>query len=220
MNKLTRLTPDLIILDMTMPGMGGIGFLKEITDESGNPRYPVLVLTARANMAEFFANVNIDGFIAKPCEPKDLLMEVARIMFLRGDIRTVKPEAVQTVYKRKVLIAEDDAPSNVRLMNAFVTADFEVVQVKSGPEVLEKAIVEKPDVIVMNRILTGMNGDAVSGMLQQMPNTRGIPVVLYDVTDEDTPASKYVDAGIGVRQFVKDNKPAAVISAVRDALGE
>ena len=29
--------PDLIILDMSMPGMGGIGFLKSILDENGKP---------------------------------------------------------------------------------------------------------------------------------------------------------------------------------------
>ena len=63
LKRLKTLEPDLIILDMSMPGMGGIGFLKEIS-VVGKPKHPVLVLTARANMAEFFADIDVDGRIA------------------------------------------------------------------------------------------------------------------------------------------------------------
>src|SRR5574344_3007005 len=80
--KMRPFQPDLIILDMSMPGMGGKGFLDRITNpDDGTTLYPVLVLTARAAMAEYFANKNIAGFIAKPCDPPDLLLEVGRILF-------------------------------------------------------------------------------------------------------------------------------------------
>jgi len=82
---LKTLRPNLIILDMSMPGMGGIGFLQRITGEDKKPRYPVLVLTARSQMAEFFSTVDVDGFMAKPADPDELLQEVARILFQRGE---------------------------------------------------------------------------------------------------------------------------------------
>jgi len=83
LKRLETFLPDLIVLDMSMPGMGGIGFLQRITRSDGAPRYPVLVLTARASMAEFFANVSVDGFIAKPCDPEDLLsLRTAEDVFL------------------------------------------------------------------------------------------------------------------------------------------
>ena len=80
LKQLEQCAPDLVILDMSMPGMGGVGFLREITDESGKPSHSVLVLTARANMADFFANVDVDGFIAKPFELRELREEVHRIL--------------------------------------------------------------------------------------------------------------------------------------------
>ena len=76
LEMLGTMKPDLIVLDMSMPGMSGVGFLKAISSADGKPAHPVLVLTARANMAEFFANVDVDGFVAKPCDPSDLLMEL------------------------------------------------------------------------------------------------------------------------------------------------
>ena len=64
--KLETLKPDLIILDMNMHKMGGLEFYQTICYGTDKPRYPVLVLTARANMEQLFKQLNIDGFMAKP----------------------------------------------------------------------------------------------------------------------------------------------------------
>lgn len=218
LKKLKRMTPDLIILDMSMPGMGGVGFLKEISDDNGKPRWPVLVLTARANMAEFFANVDVDGFVAKPCDPEDLLMEVGRIIFLtsgstESSSGTKKPE------RRKVLLAEDDETVRSALVASLTGADFVVSTVVNGPSVLEKAIVERPDVIILKRVLSNMNGDAVAGILQQMPNTRDVPVILYDDDSGDgADEIGFSNTNSGVDRFVSGNSAELLLSAVEKLL--
>lgn len=219
LRKLSRMPlPDLIILDMSMPGMGGVGFLKEISNAEGKPKYPVLVLTARANMAEFFANVEVDGFIAKPCDPNDLLMEVGRIIFLRRGLEEEKAVG-STAEKKKVLIAEDDRSINENLVNVFASEGFVVNSVMSGPEVLEKAIVERPDVIVMKLVLANMNGDAVAQLLKEMPNTRSIPIVLYDDSDAQVPSAKFTESGTGIKKFVRSNNGVQLLSAVKSLIG-
>ena len=47
---LKSMKPDLIILDMNMPKMGGLEFYQKICYGKDRPKYPVLVLTARATM--------------------------------------------------------------------------------------------------------------------------------------------------------------------------
>lgn len=220
LKRLKTYNPDLIILDMGMPGMGGLGFLKEITREHGKPSHPVLVLTARANMADFFANVEVDGFIAKPCDPADLLMEAARIIFLRSSEKSRVPVSEgQRAAGRRVLLAEDDADVRATLRATFTRAGLVLVIVATGPEVLERAVVEKPDVVVLKRILENMNGDTVANLLHQMPGTRQIPIVLYgnDVlgnrNNRDSERS-----GTGVAQFVHGHDAEDILAAIRRAL--
>ena len=80
LDKLKTLTPHLIILDLNMPKMGGLEFYQNICDERDQSLYPVLVLTARANMEELLKDFNIDGFMAKPFELDELLKEVDTIL--------------------------------------------------------------------------------------------------------------------------------------------
>lgn len=218
LKKLAKTMPDLIILDMSMPGMGGVGFLKEISSPDGKPKYPVLVLTARANMAEFFANIDVDGFIAKPCNPDDLLMEVARIVFLRssGDVKANEQEVS---VRKMVLIGEDDRATNEALVKTFAEAGYDTDSVFSGPETVEKAIVLQPDVIVLKEMLANMNGDAVARMLKEMPKTRVIPIVLYDDSDSPLSEAKYTESGTGIKKFVRGKNLKSLLEAVKEVIG-
>lgn len=214
LKKLNHVAPELIILDMSMPGMGGVGFLKEISSSEGKPKYPVLVLTARANMAEFFANVDVDGFVAKPCAPSDLLMEVGRILFLRGSSPASANDRLGDSTK-KVLIGEDDMKVCQSLTSLLSEEGYSVEYVFKGPEVLEKAIVSKPDIVVMKIVLPGMNGDAVAKMMKEMPHTKDIPVILYDDSESTLSESKFVNAKTGVKKFIRGNSPLALKAAIK-----
>jgi len=195
--------PDLIVLDMSMPGMGGLGFLKSISSTEGKPDYPVLVLTARANMAEFFADVDVDGFVAKPCDPSDLLMEISRIVFLRSG--TVSGgESIDE--KKKLILGEDREPIRRDLLEALLNADYIVHPTSKGPEIIEKAILDRPHMVVMRAELPGLAGDAVAGMLDQMSGTHGVPVVLYEAAE---PASQ-----TNVRTCVAGCEPKEILEAI------
>jgi len=207
LKRLQGLEPDLIVLDMSMPGMGGIGFLKEIS-AGGKPKHPVLVLTARANMAEFFADVDVDGFVAKPCAPEDLLMEVGRILFLRSGQEELAGASASPV---KVLLGEDDAMAAAKIEECLGSEGIVVSLVEQGPEMIEQAILQRPDLILCKQLLSKMNGDAVADMLRAMPNARAIPVVLYDESGhlKDSVCPR------GVSHVVLSDDPKALLKAVK-----
>jgi CheY-like chemotaxis protein len=217
LDRLKEMTPALIILDMSMPGMGGIGFLRRISSPQGKPAHPVLVLTARANMAEFFANVDVDGFIAKPCSPEDLLMEVSRIIFLRQGNQPTAERGVKS--KSKILIAEDDDDVAKGLAGAVARRGYIVDRVSRGPVVVERAVLERPDLLVLKRVLSGMNGDAIIRLLHDMPNTREIPVIVYDDSDAFEPGAQPPAPVPGARMLVSGNDVESILAAIEEVLG-
>jgi CheY-like chemotaxis protein len=69
-----RLEPDLIVLDMMMPGRNGVEVLEELRREPGLRETPVVMLTARAQAAdrEAASRAGTDHFLAKPFSPREL----------------------------------------------------------------------------------------------------------------------------------------------------
>lgn len=76
LNKLETFIPHLIILDLNMPVMGGLEFYERILDDHKKPKFPVLILTARAYLDNVLNGLNIEGYITKPFELEDLLKRV------------------------------------------------------------------------------------------------------------------------------------------------
>jgi CheY-like chemotaxis protein len=69
-----ELKPDLILLDMMMPGRSGIDVLEELRAEPELAATPVVMLTARTQAAdrEAAAGAGVNRFVAKPFSPREL----------------------------------------------------------------------------------------------------------------------------------------------------
>ena len=206
---LERITPDLIVLDISMPGMGGMGFLKRISSAGGKPRYPVLVLTARSMLADFFQEMSVDGFVAKPCDEAELTGMSRTIRAKRQSVAEKQKRA-----RRTVLLAENESNLAARMGDALKQAGYDVDIVGSGPELLERATANKPDIVLMKEILPKLNGDAVASLLDVMPSTNGIPVVIYDDTIIGQDAEDRICNIKNVRKFLRTSAPDSLVEAV------
>ena len=80
LGKLNNVKPDIIILDLNMPKLGGVEFCQRIQTPDRKFKYPVLILTARANTESIFKDYPVDGFMIKPFKIEQLLLEVERIL--------------------------------------------------------------------------------------------------------------------------------------------
>jgi CheY-like chemotaxis protein len=200
--------PDLIILDIAMPGAGGLSFLSDILLPTGMLKYPVLVFTARAELDGFFDQTPVDGFLPKTCDPDRLLNEVERIIAKR---RKAEADADADPGRSKVLVAEDDPVTSNSLRNFFKSAGCQVMCSFDGQEVIECAIAYQPDIILLKYFLANMNGPAVAKTLATMRMAKRPSIVLYDDTGLHPRGRTYPD----VAAFVPGNDPSALLAAAR-----
>ncbi len=185
LKRMTEALPDLVILDLGMPGMSGTGFLERITDRLGRTRVPVLVLTARGDMAEFFADKQIAGFVTKPADPDELLAEVQRILFSEGDLPRGDTMVVGDDVRRLVVLAEPNPIRANAFREALGKAGFSVEAVRTGPEAVEAVIARHPAGLILPMDAEGLSADGVLEILRKLPAGRDLPAVVYSA--EKTP---------------------------------
>jgi CheY-like chemotaxis protein len=74
--------PDAIVLDEMMPGMDGIAFLKRLRANDDNPSIPVVLLTAKVDLADpkLLRELGVVDAIAKPFDAIALVERVAEVL--------------------------------------------------------------------------------------------------------------------------------------------
>lgn len=74
--------PDAIVLDEMMPGMDGIAFLKQLRANDDTPSIPVVLLTAKVDLADpqLLQELGVVDAIAKPFDAIALVERVAEVL--------------------------------------------------------------------------------------------------------------------------------------------
>ncbi|MGH9253979.1 MAG: response regulator [Vicinamibacterales bacterium] len=76
------LMPDLILMDLSLPGMDGWEATRQLKSDERTRTIPVVALTghALAGASEGARKAGCDSFVTKPCLPDDLVVEVRRML--------------------------------------------------------------------------------------------------------------------------------------------
>lgn len=217
LEKLKTLQPDLIILDMNMPKMGGLEFYQNICIDD-KPKHPVLVLTARANMEQLFKEFNIDGFMAKPFEVGELLDEVGTIIQKRSGAAK-KVSVSEEGQPPKICIVENDQEAFNKIGSAFLNAGYMVNPAQNGTEAIERISADVPDAALIKLGLIDIAGDIVIAKLKRMAKTEDIKCILYtDKTGDKDSITDKIAHKKGIDGFVAYGSPEDLIAAVSEVL--
>ncbi|MFI4950967.1 MAG: response regulator, partial [Caulobacterales bacterium] len=99
------------------------------------------------------------------------------------------------------ILVVDDIEANVRLLHAKLEAEYyEVMTAADGPTALALAGADKPDIILLDVMMPGMDGFSVCRRLKDDAETRHIPVVL--VTALDGRADRVAGLESGADEFL------------------
>lgn len=119
---------------------------------------------------------------------------------------TVSPAA-------KVLIV-DDEPVNVKVLNAVLRDDYEIMVATGGEQALKLAVNARPDLILLDIIMPGVDGHEVCRRLQENPDTRKIPIIFITAMGGVADETKGFELG-AVDYVAKPFNPSVVTARVR-----
>ena len=82
LNLLQRERPNLVILDLMLPGLSGMELCKLLRQRSDTAKLPILMLTAKAGEADRIVGLEMgaDDYLAKPFSPREMVARVRAIL--------------------------------------------------------------------------------------------------------------------------------------------
>ena len=99
---------------------------------------------------------------------------------------------------RRILIV-DDSPTERHVLNDMLTkSGYEVMASDNGEDAILKAKSLRPDLILMDVVMPGLNGFQATRAISRDPDTRAIPIILCTSKSQDT------DKIWGLRQGARD----------------
>jgi len=99
---------------------------------------------------------------------------------------------------RRILIV-DDSPTERHVLNDMLTkSGYEVMASDNGEDAIQKAKSLRPDLILMDVVMPGLNGFQATRAISRDPDTRAIPIILCTSKSQET------DKIWGMRQGARD----------------
>jgi twitching motility two-component system response regulator PilH len=99
---------------------------------------------------------------------------------------------------KRILVVDDSATERYALRDLLQKAGYEVVSSENGEDAIRKARQLKPDLILMDVVMPGLNGFQATRAISRDPETKAIPVIMCTSKSQET------DKIWGLRQGAKD----------------
>lgn len=191
--------PDLILLDMMMPGIDGFQFFKLMRRDPQTARIPIMMLTARGAMRDTFETLGADDFLSKPFESEELLLKISRI------------------FKHSAMVLSTDERVIEKIGKVLREAQYDVGVAADEEKMAEMGREIKYKVIVVHQKCTKKE-PAVFALGVRMMREKNAQVVLYmdtplkskdpEVAAEDAALKEaWVKAGVKIYDTRAPEKP-------------
>jgi DNA-binding response OmpR family regulator len=120
---------------------------------------------------------------------------------------------------REIMVVEDEGYLRGLIRLALERAGYRVRDVADGEAALEAVAQRRPDLILLDVDLPGIDGFVVCQRLEEDPSTAGIPILMLTAMAED--ADRRRGLGVGADGYVaKPFGPFALLARIRAELGE
>jgi CheY-like chemotaxis protein len=198
-----ELRPTVITLDVMMPDLDGWSVMAALRQDAELAEIPVIMVTIVDEHRRGIA-LGAAGYLTKPIDRE-------RLHRLVGRFRAPTPPT-------RVLLVEDDPVQRERVRSWLEGQEWIVQEAANGREALARLQEEKPDLILLDLMMSEMDGFAVVAALQKEPGWRDIPVIVITARDLDAKDRDRLDSGVQSIMVKEMFRPADLVDRIRRLL--
>ena len=176
--------PDVITVDLLMPGIDGWSFIDRLRQEPGLATIPIVVVSGAAN-AKNDTRLPIDVSVVGKAE---------------GDERVLREISLALAGRRgaTILVAEDDEDLRGVLTASLTRNGHRVIPARDGAEALAAIERDQVDLLVLDLVMPNIDGFEVLARLKELRKDVTIPVVVVTGTDRSTTELQALRLGANV----------------------
>jgi len=118
----------------------------------------------------------------------------------------------------RVMVVDDSPTDALNLKNILQKAGHTVIEASSGSDAIPRIKSERPDCVVMDVVMPGINGFQATRTLSRDPETAGIPIIVCSSKSQET--DRVWALRQGAREYlVKPVKDNDLLSKIRTVIG-
>jgi len=196
--------PDVVLLDIMMPGMDGFEVCERLKANPATVHIPVVMVTALTDATDRVRGLEsgADDFLSKPVNDTALMARVRSLVRLKmiidewqvrekaanqlgaidGD-KTIMAESVENAH---VLVVEDNQMETSKMVETMERDNAKVIAVKQGEDAMAEAQVKDFDLIVVSLNLVNEDGLRLCSFFRSNERSRAVPILMVG-EEQDMP---------------------------------
>jgi len=154
--------PDLITLDILMPGLDGFDVTTLLKQDEGTADIPIIILSIVEDEEKGY-QLGVDSYLTKPIDAERLLTTVSSLV-VRGKQQEVSP-------RKKILVIEENVGTVRAIEEILKLKPYQIITGNNGQEGIQKAREEHPDLIILSYDLYKAEDGEIVRALRTMDET-------------------------------------------------
>ncbi len=210
LESIQRSKPDIVLLDVMMPGIDGIEVCRQIKNNAQTHHIPVVMVTALDQPEDRVKGLEAgaDDFLTKPVNDLALFCRVkslVRLKMLTDELRARSPngETVRLINRQekgplrpgKVLVIDSRAAASDRTKSALVP-HHEVTVIDDPLTAVTHAAETRYELIIVNLDMDNFDGLRLCSQLKSLERTRQVPILIVVAPDDHQRLLRALDMGV------------------------
>ncbi|MFA5954368.1 MAG: response regulator [Patescibacteria group bacterium] len=219
--------PDVVLLDILMPNVDGFTVLEKLHNDNVIPALPIIIVSNSGQPVEIDRAIKLgarDYLVKAEFDPEEVVEKVRKVLGQPSLMHSASTNNVDTPVvipskdSKRILVVEDDQFLRDLLQRKLKAEGFLVETAIEGEGALEITKKTKPDLILLDIILPGIDGFTILERLKQDPDLAMIPVILLTNLGQRDDVDKGLKLG-AVGYLVKAHfTPGDIVEKVRSTL--